>query len=179
MKKLRFVVTLLLLLLVIGCSNSIQTMLDDYNSNFSVTHDIVSDDSPSPGEDGFDESEMLYDIYYVSDVNVLNLAAPKNCDTYIWTVRDPEKKYDETNPRDGLRVYMFDEGSMESRMFVTYIKEAVSPPLEQDSLGVKYDALEVGKTYQITLTVTKKGVGKGTFTDTAALVVYKNYNFMH
>lgn len=178
MKKLRFVAIPLLLLLVIGCDNSVQTMLDDYNSNFTITHNVVNDDSPSPGEEGYVESDMLYDVYYVSDVNVLNLAAPKNCDTYIWTIRDPEKKYDETNPRDGLRVYLFDQGSMEQRLFTTYIPEAIAPPVATDTLGVAYDSLEVGKTYQITLTVTKKGVGKGVFTDTAAVVVYKHYDFM-
>ena len=123
MNKLRFVVIPLLLLLVIGCSNSVQTMLDDYNSNFTVTHAVDDGSQPSPGDANFVASDMLFPIYYVSSVDTLNLAAPYNCRSYSWVLTDPEEAYDPDVGPTEIDLVMFNNTDRVSRTFVTYIQE--------------------------------------------------------
>lgn len=161
MKKLRFVAIPLLLLLVIGCDNSVQTMLDDYNSNFTVTHAVDDGKSPIPGDVDFVASEMLFEEYYVASDDTLNLSAPFKCDSYTWVVTDPEEKVPAGGTPTEINVVMFEGRDKVSREFVTYIPES---------------GLEVGKTYRITLTVVGTADRK-TYTDTAGLVIYKHYEF--
>lgn len=166
MNKLRFVVIPLLLLLVIGCSNSVQTMLDDYNSNFTITHAVDDGTQPSPGDPDFVASDMLFPIYYVSSVDTLNLAAPYNCRSYTWVLTDPEEAYDPAVGPTEIDLVMFNDTDRVSRTFVAYIPESLDK-------GV----LEIGKTYKLTLTVTEKNEEAKSYTDIAAVVIYKNYDF--
>lgn len=166
MNKLRFVVISLLLLLVIGCSNSVQTMLDDYNSNFTVTHAVDNGTQPSPGDANFVASDMLFPIYYVSSVDTLNLAAPYNCRSYSWVLTDPEEAYDPDVGPTEIDLVMFNNTDRVSRTFVTYIQESLEKGI-----------LEIGKTYKLTLTVTEKNEEAKSYTDIAAVVIYKNYDF--
>ena len=161
MNKLRFVVTLLLLTLVIGCSNSIQTMLDDYNSNFAITHAVDDGSQPIPGDKDFVAADMLFTEYYVASDDTLNLSAPHKCDSYTWVVTDPEEYVPEGSSPTPIDVVMFEGRDKVSREFITYIPES---------------GLEVGKTYQITLTIVGT-LDKKTYTDTAGLVIYKHYEF--
>lgn len=160
MKKLRFVAITLFLLLVIGCSNSIQTMLDDYNSNFSVTHAQEEDRPPSPGEADFVAANMLYAEYYIASDDTLNLSAPIKCNSYTWVVTNPEEIVPEGGTATPIPVEMFAGTNQNSREFITYIPDS---------------GLEVGKTYRLTLTVV--GSDGKTYTDSAGLVIYKHYEF--
>ncbi|MBQ7752225.1 MAG: hypothetical protein IJR80_01030 [Treponema sp.] len=166
MNKLRFVVIPLLLLLVIGCENSVQTMLDDYNSNFTVTHAVEDGSKPSPGDSDFVASEMLYPIYYVSSDDTLNLAAPYNCRSYRWVLTDPTENYDPAIGPTEIDLVMFNGTDKVSRTFVAYMPDSITAGI-----------LEIGKTYKLTLTVTEKNEEAKSYTDIAAVVVYKNYDF--
>ena len=160
MNKLRFVVIPLLLLLVIGCSNSVQTMLDDYNSNFTVTHNVDDGSAPVPGDKNFVASDMLFTEYYIASDDTLNLSAPLRCNSYSWVVTNPEEIVLDGGDPTPINVGMFGGTNANSREFITYIPES---------------GLEVGKTYRLTLTVV--GADGKTYTDTAGLVIYKHYEF--
>lgn len=150
MKKLcLFLFTCLLLLA--GCTNNIQTMLDDYNENFAIVNTAAL---PLPGDENFDESQMLMTEYYVALDDTLTLSAPFNCSSYDWVVTDPQ---DNNNVVD---IVMYGEYNGFQREFVTYIPES---------------GLKVGRTYRLTLTVTD--ADGNLYKDTCGLVIYKHYNF--
>lgn len=161
MNKLRFVVIPLLLLLVIGCENSVQTMLDDYNSNFTVTHAVDDGSAPVPGDPDFVAEDMLFTEYYIASDDTLNLCAPLKCNSYRWVVTDPDENVPEGSSPTEIDVVMFEDRDKVSREFITYIPNS---------------GLVAGKTYKLTLTVVGTADRK-TYTDTAGLVVYKHYEF--
>lgn len=145
MKKLCLILLLLVPLLA-GCSNSVQTMLDDYNSRFTA---IKTEVSLNPGDEGFDESNMLFRWYYVASDDTLNLFGPYKCNSYNWIVTDPD-----TN--EEVNVNMFAGYTKYQREYVTYIPES---------------GLEVPHTYKLTLQVTDKE--GNVYTDIAELVLFK------
>lgn len=152
MKKLcLFLFTCLLLLA--GCTNNIQTMLDDYNENFAV---IRPSPLPIPGDDDFDEREMLMAAYYVSSNDTFNVCAPYDCSSYTWIVSDPE------NDDEEIDITMFIGYSRFQREFVTYIPDS---------------GLEEGKTYKLTLIVTDREGNE--YFDISSLVIYHYYLFEH
>ena len=66
MKKVncRFPALLFLLgMIFTGCSDSINTMLEEYNGNFTVVDTEYT--APCPGDEDFDESKMLFDEYAI------------------------------------------------------------------------------------------------------------------
>lgn len=161
MLKLRLIALTLLAFLVIGCSNSVQTMLEDYNSNFTVTHEYTGGwDSPSPGDEDFVASQMLYPTYYVSDDEALNLFAPTKCNSYSWVMTDPDELYDKAVGPTKLMVVTYNGTSTVSREFVIYIPD-----------NIEGGILQTGKTYKLTLTV------NGIYSDSAEIVIYKHYVF--
>lgn len=163
MLKLRLIALTLLAFLVIGCSNSVQTMLEDYNSNFTVTHEVDDYVPPSPGDPDFVEDEMLYRIYYVSDEDVLNLYAPFNCDRYEWVVIDPELYVAPGFSPIKIELKMYNGADAASREFIAYIPESIDEKI-----------IETGHTYKLTLNVWKRGVK---YSCTTQLVIYKHYEF--
>lgn len=154
MSKLRFILIMILLLMCAGCKNSIDSMLDDYNSNFTIDTSIY-ETTPSPGDEDFIESGMLLDTYCVGSNETINLAAPYKCDSYSWVVTDP------LDANNEVTVKFFD-GSMicNSRLFVTYIPES---------------GLKAGRTYKLTLTVTDKE--GNAYKDFCELVIYQHFEF--
>lgn len=129
-------------------------MLDDYNESYTIV-ESEKDKAPTPGDEDFDQTTMLNDVYCVSSDETVNLAAPLKCNSYKWIVTDPE------NNNAEVTVLYFD-GLTEcnSRLFVAYIPES---------------GLQEGKTYVLTLTVTDKG--GTTYTDKCELVIYKHVIF--
>ena len=133
MKKVncRFPVMLFLLgIIFTGCSDSIDTMLEEYNGNFTVLNTEYT--APCPGDEDFIESKMLYEEYCVSYDDTLTLAAPKKCSAYKWTLTDPDNDYKEIIP-----VY-FNGGTNTERVFSMYIENS---------------GLECGHTYRLLLAV--------------------------
>lgn len=146
MRKLCLMLLLLVPLLA-GCSNSVQTMLDDYNSRFTAEE---KEKILSPGDEGFDEKDMLFLEYYVSYDDTLNLFGPYRCNSYTWTVVDPEIG-------EEVDIVMFSGHTKYQREYVTYIPES---------------GLEAGRTYKLTLRVTDKE--GNVYTDVCALVIYES-----
>jgi len=141
-----------------GCGN-MNAMVEDYNSKFT----IVAEESgpPSPGDIDFVERDMLYDEYYVSSQDTLNLAAPFNCDSYEWIMTDPEETYDKNIGPTEIPVVMFGDRDRSSREYVTYIPDS---------------GLETGKTYKLLLRITTDGGTKG-YKDACGIVIYEHYDF--
>lgn len=161
MKKLNLLLVVFLLVAFAvfdSCSNNIGTILDDYNSKFTIVELDVS--SPSPGDDDFVESEMLFNEYYVSSEDTLNLAAPYNCNSYRWVLIDPEQVYDEQVGPTEIDVVMFGDKDRVSREFVTYIPDS---------------GLKIGKTYKLTLYVTDKGGNE--YKDACGIIIYRHFDF--
>jgi hypothetical protein len=137
-----------------GCKNNIQTMLDDYNSSFSI---LPEKPLPSPGDIDFVASEMLYSEYYVASDDTLNISGPYNCNSYLWVVTKPDST---TDKDEVVNINLYDSYTLNEREFVTYIPDS---------------GLEVGKTYRLTLTVTDKEGNE--YKDSCGLVIYKHYDF--
>ena len=74
---------------IIGsCSNSIDSMIDNYNDLFAKPTPQEEQDTriPGPGDEDFVESEMLA-LYYALDIREkLYLAGPPRASTYVWTI---------------------------------------------------------------------------------------------
>lgn len=166
MKRLRLAVFTLSALLLFGCKTNVNTMLDDYNSNFNFEAAPVVK-QPVPGDIDFKEEDMLADTYCIGDHETINLAAPDNCNSWSWVVTDPfdlSVVYDENNNKfieeKVIKVVFFDGSYVDDykeRLFVTYIPES---------------GLSPGKTYKLTLTVTDKE-GKA-YKDICELVIYQH-----
>ena len=155
MKKVncRFPVMLFLLgMIFTGCSDSIDTMLEEYNGNFTVeTTEYVS---PCPGDSDFDESKMLFDEYIVAYTDTLTLAAPKKCNAYRWHLYDPDESYKEVNPA------LFNGGTNTQRIYSMYMEES---------------GLKAGKTYRLLLAVYGEATQKWHYC-VSSIIVYSREN---
>lgn len=152
MKKVNCRFPLMLFLLGIiftGCSDSINTMLEEYNGNFTV--EITEYTAPCPGDTDFDEANMLFDEYIVASDDTLTLAAPKKCNIYKWILQDPASNNEEVTP------VLFGGGSNNERIYSIYIGES---------------GLKSGKTYRLLLAVYGEATKQWHY-DVAAIVVYE------
>ena len=151
-----FIVAFCVLLLLSSCNNSLDDIMDDYNSAFEKEDDneVYDADVLYPGDPGFDETKMLYEKYFFSDNEELNLTAPSarySATSYSWKLTLPD---DETWECNSAKLAAGTTYS--SRRFVMY-----APLCE----------LKSGKTYKLTLTVTVAGK---TYTDSCAIVFYNH-----
>ena len=120
-------------------------MLDDYNGGFNTGYVTVSDKDTSqevlePGDQGFDQTTLLFSSYTVYSIGTLNLAAPSSCKQFIWELTDPSAD----DPNKAVEVTYFDGTTSTRRRtsdYVVYMPES---------------GLEIGHTYYLTLTVTGK-----------------------
>ena len=81
----RYLASVLVVLFAVfttSCMNSIDQMLEDYNSNFIKAHKLPIE----PGDEGFDESDLLLEEYTVATDASLTINAPKTCYTYTWEI---------------------------------------------------------------------------------------------
>lgn len=140
------------LLILAGCSNNVQTMLDDYNSSFAPSYEFKE---PCPGDVDFKAENMLMGEYYVSSDDTLNLFGPYNADSYEWICTDPD---DESGTEVSVR--LFKGYTKFQREYIVYIPNS---------------GLKAGKTYKLTLTVTDKEGVK--YTDSCGLIIYQHYDF--
>ena len=131
-----------------ACSNSTQTMLDEYNSHFVYTTTEVPE--PVPGDSDFNAEDMLDPYYYVRTDATLNLSAPKSS-SYYWSLS--LKGEDKTTC---IR-YLNSDFSNQTRRFIFYLPD--SKP-----------TLDVG-TYIVTLLVTDSEGNE--YQDSAKLVVFE------
>ena len=147
----RFPALLFLLgMIFTGCSDSINTMLEEYNGNFTVLNTEYIE--PCPGDEDFDESKMLFEEYCVSYDDTLTLAAPKKCSAYKWILTDPDNYYAEITP-----VY-FNGGTNTERIYSMYIEKS---------------GLKCGKTYRLLLAVFGEQTKKWHYC-ASSIVVYKH-----
>lgn len=155
MKKRRYFLSIMVISLLfvlsfsaISCKNDIQTMLDDYNTNFEPgpepTHAL------NPGDKGFTAEGMLQSSYFVSTLGSINLAAPINCKTYKWTfymqktVKDPETHLDVEILVDITDYLDFYENSGKNkREFRAYVPNSTTDANEFLSEGTYKLELEV------------------------------------
>ncbi len=140
-----------------SCSDSIDSILSDYNSDFGTEVKLKNSTSDlSPGDEGFCEEDMLKAVYYVSTKETLNLFAPKNCASYKWNlleVKTVETIYSVWTVEKAVSYNLSNGSSDTSRAFMLYVPDS---------------GLEKG-TYKLTLTVTDKE-GKE-YSDTTSIVV--------
>lgn len=71
--------------LLFSCTNGIGQIMDDYNSQF---HHVAEENfsEPVPGDENFNESEILLERYFVNRNASVSLAAPDGCSSYKWTL---------------------------------------------------------------------------------------------
>ena len=149
-----------------GCKNDIQTMLDDYNTNFEPgpepTHALC------PGDKGFTAEGMLQPAYFITTMGSINLAAPTNCKTYKWTFYMPKTV---TDPKTHLDVEIiaditdfldfYENSGKNKREFRAYVPNSTTDAYESLSEG----------TYKLELEVTD--FKNNTYKDTCAVVLWK------
>lgn len=140
----------LILALTLGCQNSVDTVIEDYNSSFEL--EIPEDPHPGPGEPGFNQNDLLLDKYFISSTETLNLAGPANCN-YEWT-------FTNIDPSDNKKNFakLVNGSSYTSRRFVMYI------PLSEISEG----------SYRLRLSITDKEGNR--YTDNCILYIYKDFS---
>lgn len=71
--------------LLFSCTNGIGQIMDEYNSQF---HHVAEENfrEPVPGDENFNESEILLERYFVNRNASVSLAAPDGCSSYKWTL---------------------------------------------------------------------------------------------
>ena len=158
-KLKKFVLFIIFSFFFASCSNSIDSIISDYNSDFDTEVTVKkSTSSLSPGDDGFCADDMLKETYFVSSTATLNLYAPKNCASYKWKLLQIEQvtELNLTYSVERAVSYSLSNGSTEaSRAFILYIPTS---------------GLERG-TYKLTLTVTDKEGDE--YSDNCRIVVYQ------
>jgi len=134
-------------------------MIEQYNGGFkeaytTLTETSLATNSLSPGDDGFDEKDMLRDEYFMYEDATLILAGPpNNVVSYIWIVYDPDNDFKEIEINTV-------NGKTDTKDFVIYLPDS---------------GLKVGHTYKLTLKIKDRwGVD---YSDSCSLVVYKHYIF--
>ena len=166
-----FVVSLMLLAIsVLGCNHSVDSMVESYNGQFSTGYASISDSySPTtvlkPDDEGWDESMLLYDEYFMYDDGMLILAAPDNCPSATWRFFDPDDEY-------SLVTVTLRTGT-DSNGNITYFKGTIYAG-DTLTMYVPESGLTGPKTYQLQLSVISEG--GNTYTDNCGIVVYQRYD---
>lgn len=167
-KASAFVLSLMLLVLLPACNNSVDDMLNDYNGAFKVGYTTISGTDNGeevilqPGEQGFDERDMLRDEYFMGYDSTLNLYAPETCDSFQWYITDPEDKNE-------TKIEFCPCNAPYNSAFI--VTEATTQTF---SIYAEDSGLDNGTTYKLTLNVWKGG---SKYTDSCSLVVYKHYEW--
>ena len=147
-----------------SCNNSIDDMLGEYNGQFTpvtLTYasteesDTTSDEVYEPGDDKFYAEDMLYPSYVISQNSTLNLAGPRNCSSYRWTMTDPDDEKEQE-----LSITLMNGYTKTTRKYVLYVPQS---------------GLYASKTFKLKLTVL--GNDGHVYTDTCGISVYKDYYF--
>lgn len=154
-----------------ACKDNVYTMLDDYNSHFSPGTDWSK--TKYPGDEGFDETRMLDDLYSVSSDGTITLAAPFNCKAYDWhfykTLNEATldlalttNNFKATALEDITdRLFYYNSSGKNTREFIVYI------PKSQISVG---ESLGPG-TYVLKLSVV--GNDDLTYSDWCKVVIFE------
>ena len=84
------------LCLLAGCSESYDSMLDNYNKKFIPMSSIPP--AVKPGQVGFDQDGMLENIYIADVWSTLNIKGPEGCKSYLWSIENSkgEQKFTST-----------------------------------------------------------------------------------
>ena len=150
--------------LLCACSNTIDSMIEDYNGHFVVeTADEVH--ALGPGDEGWTPSMMLYDEYFLYDDGMLILAAPEGSTNITWTFTDPNDKYNVVNVV--IRAGIDSNGNIVYYRGTEYHGETLI-------MYVPETGLEASKTYQLQLTIKDKGGSE--YTDKCGIVIYQRYD---
>lgn len=146
-----------------GCSGSMETMLEDYNSKYTQgAAGTISYNGTGPGEDGFDESAMLAEKYDVRSDGTLNLYAPPRCASYNWSMEQIKEEttksiyggYTITTSYNKVSFSLSNGTTTSTQGFILYVPSS---------------SLDVG-TYRLTLKVTDEEGNE--YTDKCILVIY-------
>ena len=149
-----FILIFTIFFLITACKQSVSSLIDDYNSNFSEYEEVL--EAPCPGDDDFKPGDMLDDEYFVWEDSTLNLCAPNKCTKYSWIITDPED--DSVIP---IHHYMYASNN--------YTDEWT---LQDFYISIPDSGLKTDKVYKLTLTVlSEEG---DSYTDTAAIVIYQH-----
>jgi len=70
-----------------SCSNDIDSMIKDYNSQFAPVKKDVDAPVPAVGDPDFIASEMLTLYYHMNSDDYLTIVGPPGAVTYRWTVQ--------------------------------------------------------------------------------------------
>lgn len=147
---------LFLLIFVTGC-NTVDDLVDDYNSTFKIDNGskILVDNAGGivlcPGDEGFDPSLILRDQYVIPNDALLQLGAPLKCSKYEWTI---------TN-KAGTRVNFT---CYEASASVTAYTERLL------RIYIPYSHIQCG-TYRLKIAIT--GDNGVDYEDTADLIIYE------
>jgi len=143
-----------------SCKNNIQPMLEKTNGHFA-TEEEQYDDSLNPGDEGFEESEMLNPEYYAGTRMTIVLSAPEAA-YYNWTLYSLEKT--ETAVWVGVDEVLRTEFALPpeidqySQTFALYIPEI--PGLNPGTYEIKLEVWDAQENY---------------YSDKAQLVIYDQY----
>ena len=167
--KSAFALCLMLLAVALsGCNHSIDDLLNDYNKHFEVGYTTISSEDTvdevilQPGEQGFNEADMLRDEYFLGWDSTLNLYAPVTSDSFQWVITDPEDS-------DETPIQFCPCNEPYNSEYLVY--EATTQTF---SIYAEDSGLDNGTTYRLTLNVWKGGKK---YSDTCSLVVYRHYEW--
>ena len=94
-KVLHYVlITCILSLSLVGCNNSYENMIAEFDSKYFSPEPIVYEPY-SVNSSNFNPKEMLESCYVFSEGIYINLEAPENCQSYLWTCTNSEVNREE------------------------------------------------------------------------------------
>lgn len=152
------IISTLLIFLFFSCETNINSMIEDYNSNFIPDPEMIKTSGPSPGDKDFTEGSLLEDEYFVWEDATLNISAPQNCAEYSWIISDP-------NDEDDTPIHIHHLGHNYNETYNVWNRKDFC-------INILDSGLEVNKVYKLTLRITSKEGIK--YTDSAAVVVYQH-----
>lgn len=156
------ILSILFCVCTFSCNNSVDDMLEDYNGGFKKGYVKLkekqdeSDEVLQPGDEGFDQTKMLRDEYFLGWDSTLNLYAPETAERFQWYISDPDDS-DNTPVNFKPCGSDFIVSEITTRRFSLYAEDS---------------ELEDGTTYKLTLNVWKGGKR---YWDVCSLVVYQHY----
>lgn len=81
-RTILFLMLVAVAFLASSCMNGLDNMLEEYNSNFIKQRKLPIE----PGDEGFNESDLLLEKYTVATDASLTINAPKTCRSFTWEV---------------------------------------------------------------------------------------------
>lgn len=121
---------------VSGCSESYDSMMDDYNKKFIPMSSIP--EKILPGDENFDEATMLDSEYVVNEWETLNISGPEGCVSYTWYIKNKKDEIKYESDKKDFSFFFYENPVFKPGKWMLYLRvECADNRVYEDSANLQ------------------------------------------